>query len=203
VIDKERTLEIPPHVRGHVALADLAARQHGVVSSRQLGALGYSRDAISNAARSGRLYRIHRGVYAVGHESLSWEGRCLAAVLACAPGAVASHLSAAWLWGLLRSRPGTFHVTASTRRHARERIQLHYAPLADEDRVLCEGIPATSIPRTLLDYAAMATDAGLERALERSEERGLFDLRAVDALLARAGGPPRHRPPAPCARHLP
>ncbi len=173
-----------------MALADLAARQHGVVSSRQLGALGYSRDAISNAARSGRLHRIHRGVYAVGHESLTWEGRCLAAVLACAPNAVASHLSAAWLWGLLRSRPGTFHVTAPTRRHARERIQLHYAPLADEDRALRDGIPVTSVARTLLDYAGMSSDARLEFALERSEERDLFDLRAVDALLARTGGHP-------------
>lgn len=188
MIDKERTRAAPPHVRGHGALADLAARQHGVVSSRQLTALGYSRDAISHAAHTGRLHRIHRGVYAVGHKSLTWEGRCLAAALSCAPDAVASHLSAAWLWGLLASRPGTFHVTAATRRHARKLIEVHYAPLADEDRVVCDGIPATSVARTLLDYAGMATDTGLERALERSEERGLFDLRAVEALLARAGG---------------
>ena len=190
VIDKERTGEVQPHVSGHEPLAGFAARQHGVVSSRQLTALGYSRDAVSYATRAGRLHRLHRGVYAVGHTKLAWEGRCLAAVLACAPNAVASHLSAAWLWGLLRSCPGTFHVTAATRRHAKKRIRLHYAPLADEDRGLQEGIPITSVPRTLLDYAAMATDASLERALERSEERGLFDLRAVDALLSRAGNHP-------------
>lgn len=190
MIDKERTGDAQPHVSGHEPLADLAARQHGVVSSRQLGALGYSRDAISYATRSGRLRRLHRGVYAVGHKSLTWEGRCLGAVLHCAPNAVASHISAAWLWGLLRSRPGTFHVTAPTRRHAKKQIEVHYAPLADEDRATCDGIPATSVARTLLDYAAIATDARLEQALERSEERGLFDLRTVDALLARAGSHP-------------
>ncbi|HET6570519.1 MAG TPA: type IV toxin-antitoxin system AbiEi family antitoxin domain-containing protein [Solirubrobacterales bacterium] len=172
-------------------LAELAERQHGVVSIRQLEALGYRRPAVGRATRSGRLHRIHRGVYAVGHKSLTWEGRCLAAVLACAPDAVASHLSAAWLWGLLVSRPGTFHVTAPTRRHPKSYICLHYAPLADEDRVLRDGIPITSIARTLLDYAAIATGAQLERALERSEERGLFDLRAADALLERVGSHPR------------
>lgn len=190
MIDKERTGDVPPHVGGHEALARLAARQHGVVSSRQLAALGYSRDAISHATRSGRLHRLHRGVYAVGHTNLTWEGRCLAAVLSCSPNAVASHLSAAWLWRLLRGRPGTFHVTAPTRRHAKSDIHLHYAPLADEDRAACDGIPVTSVARTLLDYAAMSTDVRLERALERSEERDVFDLRAVDALLARAGSHP-------------
>jgi len=176
--------------RTHRPLAELAARQHGVVSSRQLEALGYSRPAVTRATQSGRLHRIHRGVYAVGHRSMTWEGRCLAAVLACAPRAAASHLSAAWLWGLLASRPGTFHVTASTRRHAKRRIEVHYAPLAAEDLAACEGIPVTSVARTLLDYAGMSSDAPLESALERSEERDIFDLRAVDALLARAGGHP-------------
>ncbi len=171
-------------------MADLAERQHGVVSIRQLEALGYRRPAITRATRSGRLHRLHRGVYAVGHAKLTWEGRCLAAVLSCAPHALASHLSAAWLWGLLASRPGTFDVTASTRRHSKPKLRLHYARLADEDRAVHAGIPVTSIPRTLLDYAAMATDVRLERAVERSEERRRFDLHAMDALLARAGNHP-------------
>jgi predicted transcriptional regulator of viral defense system len=169
-------------------LADLAERQHGVVSTRQLKALGYSRPALTRATHSGRLHRLHRGVYAVGHLSLTWEGHCLAAVLACAPHAVASHTSAAWLWGLLASRPGTFHVTAPTRRHAKATLRLHYARLDDEDRAVHAGIPVTSVARTLLDHAAaVTTDARLERALERAEERGLFDLRAMDALLGRVG----------------
>lgn len=88
------------------------------------------------------------------------------------------------------SRPGTFHVTAPTRRHPKPTLCLHYARLAAEDRAVRDGIPVTSIPRTLLDYAAMATDARLERAIERAEERELFDLRSVDALLARAGNHP-------------
>jgi len=177
--DKERT---------HQPLADLADAQHGVVSTSQMEALGYSRDAISYAARSGRLHRLHQGVYAVGHTSLAWEGHCLAAVLACAPGAVASHTSAAWLWGLLRGRPEAFHVTAPTRRHARKRIRLHFAPLVDEDRAVREGIPVTAVSRTLLDYAASATPPRLSRALERAEERSLLDVGPIDMLMRRVPG---------------
>lgn len=159
-----------------------------MVSSRQLETLGYSRDAISRAARTGRLHRLHRGVYAVGHTSLTWHSHCLAAVLSCSPTALASHTAAAWLWGLLTNRPGTFHITAPTRRHRKADPQVHFARLADEDRALCDGIPVTAVPRTLLDLAATPAPRRLERAIERSEELRLFDLRAVDALLVRTGG---------------
>lgn len=118
---------------------------------------------------------------------LSWQSHCLAAVLGCAP-ALASHTSAAWLWGVLRSRPGTFHVTTATRRHSKPYVQLHHARLAEDDRAIQEGIPVTSLPRTLLDLAAMLPASRLRWAIERSEELRLFDLRAIDALLARAGG---------------
>jgi very-short-patch-repair endonuclease len=177
--DKERT---------HQPLADLAGGQHGVASTSQMEALGYSRGAISYAARSGRLHRLHQGVYAVGHTALAWESHCLAVVLACAPGAVASHATAAWLWGLLRSRPEAFHVTAPTRRHTRKRIRLHFAPLVDEDRAVCEDIPVTSVPRTLLDYAASATPPRLARVLERAEERHLLDMGPIEGLLRRVPG---------------
>jgi Transcriptional regulator, AbiEi antitoxin len=179
--------------RPHRALGELATRQHGVVSIRQLARLGISRSSAAKAVAAGRLYRLHRGVYAVGHMRLSWHSHCLAAVLACAP-AVASHTSAAWLWGLLRGRPGTIHITAPTRRHAKPFARLHHARLAGDDRALREGIPVTALPRTLLDLAAMVPAPRLRRAVERSEELNLLDLRAIDALLARAGGHPGRGP---------
>jgi hypothetical protein len=78
-------------------------------------------------------------------------------------------------------------------------MRLHFARLSNEDRAVCEGIPVTSLARTLLDFAATASPTRLDRAIERSEERGLFDLRAVDALLCRAGG---HRGAGPLRRAL-
>ncbi len=172
-------------------LAELANRQHGVVSIRQLlGPLGYSASAISRAVSVGRLHRLHRGVYAVGHTNLSAQGHYLAAVLACAPHALLSHVSAAWLWGLLKQRPGVIHITAPTRRRAKPPLNVHHARLFDEDRSLLDGIPTTALPRTLLDLAAMLPADRLRRAIERSEELRLFDLGPVDSLLDRAGGHP-------------
>lgn len=69
-------------------------------------------------------------------------------------------------------------------------MQVHYARLADEDRVIRDDVPVTALPRTLLDLAATLSAARLSRVIERSEEGGLFDLEAIDDLLNRAGNHP-------------
>jgi hypothetical protein len=178
---------------GHEALADLAEQQHGVVSARQLRELGYSYDVMSDSSSAGRLHRVHRGVYAVGHRRLDWHGRCLAAVLACAP-AYASHASAGWIWGLLRYEPGTFDVTAPTRRRGKTAFRLHHAGLEPQDCTEREGIPVLSLARTHLDLAATLSPARVARTLERSEELQLFDLAAFDELLARVTHHPGVKP---------
>lgn len=173
----------------HQPLFELATRQHGVVSTRQLDRIGYSKSSASKAAKAGRLRRVHRGVYAVGDERLTWEGRCLAAVLAASP-AVASHLSAGWLWGLLRYRPGTIHVTVPVPRRVKRPFVVHCADLPQADRWIVDDIPVTNLARTFLDLAAMLSSVRLERALERAEELGRFDLVALEDVLGRAGHHP-------------
>jgi len=172
----------------------LAEKQHGVVSIRQLcGPLGYSESAIGRAVAAGRLHRLHRGVYAVGHARLSAYGDCLAAVLACGPDALLSHGSAAWLWGLTRYGPGPLAVSAPISRRPRALVELHRARgLVDEDRALEVGIPVTAVSRTLLDYATTVRFSRLQRGIERAEELRLFDLRKVDEMLARTVGHPGH-----------
>jgi hypothetical protein len=113
----------------------------------------------------------------------------MAAVLAARP-AVASHLSAGWLWGLLRNRPGTIHVTAPSPRRAKRGFVVHSADLLARDRMELEDIPVTSLARTQLDLAAMLSMSRLERTLERSEELRRFDLVALEDLLDRAGHHP-------------
>lgn len=180
-----------------VALGDLATAQHGVVSTPQLLRLGCAERTISEWGASGRLHRLHYGVYAVGHRRLTWHGRCWAAVLGGEANetdevvwsAVASHGSAAYLWGLYRYAPETIDVTAPIRRRAKRAFRVHFSSiLIEEDREEREGIPVTSMARTLLDLAIRARPDQLDRLLERAEERGLLDLRAVEALLDRAGG---------------
>ncbi len=56
------------------------------------------------------------------------------------------------------------------------------------DRAVCAGVPLTAVPRTLMDLAATLDATRMNRVIERAEELRLFDLRAVDALLCRAGG---------------
>src|SRR5690242_9440342 len=122
------------------SLPDLAKRQHGVVSIRQLkGPLGLSQSAVDRAVGAGRLHRLYRGVFAVGHTRISPHGECLAAVLASGPKALLSHLSAAWLWDISKSSPAPFAVTAPIRRKPRPPIRLHEARLLTAgDRALRE-----------------------------------------------------------------
>jgi predicted transcriptional regulator of viral defense system len=178
----------------HQPLAELATQQHGVVSTRQLARLGYTRSSASKANGVGRLHRVHRGVYRVGHKNLTWEGQCMAAVLAAAPqrttlghrGVVASHFAAAWLWDVIRFRPQTIHVTVMTRRRlARRPFVVHEEPLRADDMAVREGIPVTSPPRTYLDLAATERGRTVARMLERAGERNLFDLGPVREVLKR------------------
>ncbi len=183
--------------RTPVELTTLATRQHGVVSAKQLVALGFSRRLLVAEADRGRLLPLHQGVYAVGHRRLTWHGRCWAAVLGAEANevdevvwpAAASHGSAAYLWGLYRFAPETIDVTAPIRRRATREFRVHFSSiLATEDRLEHEGLPVTSVPRLLLDLAIRARPDQVDRLLERAEELELLDLHAVEDVLDRAGG---------------
>jgi very-short-patch-repair endonuclease len=174
-------------MRSHEGLADLAERQFGVVSFRQLRGLGFSKGAISRMSEADRLRRIHRGVYAVGHAKLSGQGRCVAAVLACGDGALVSHWSAAWLWGLWSSFPKPVEISIPSHGHRRRGVWTHHVPSLDAgERALANDvIPVTSFARTVLDVAGTTAVPRTESILERAERRDLLDLGAIDAILDR------------------
>ena len=160
-----------------------------MVSRSQLLALGLSRGAVEHWLSVGRLQLLFRGVYSVGHTALRAEGRRLAAVLACGPGAVLSHRSAASHWGLLRTDQTRIDVTAPRGRHGAPGIRLHRSRSPDaQDTTHHEGIPITSVSRTLLDLAATARPSELERALAQAERLQLYDHRATEGTIARANG---------------
>jgi predicted transcriptional regulator of viral defense system len=174
--------------RSHRPISELAKRQHGVVSVWQLAEIGFSKDQVSRETSNARFHQIHHGVYAVGHTALSPHGRCLATVLSCGDGALLSHRSAAWLWGLTKWWPPIIEVTAASPRETRQEIRVHSAAtLIPEDRSASEGIPVTAVPRALLDFAA-TEPRFLGGAVESAERLGLLDLIAIDALLKRSRG---------------
>jgi very-short-patch-repair endonuclease/predicted transcriptional regulator of viral defense system len=173
-----------------MALARLAMGQHGVVAAAQLRHLGLSENAVGKWARKGRLHRVHRGVYAVGHGRVTREGRWMAAVLAYGPKAVLSHRSAGALWGLRSDNRARTDVSVPSRSaRSRPGIDVHGSvTLAPEDCTREEGIPCTTVARTLLDLGEVLDHRGLERAIEQAEVLRVFDLRAVEDVLERANG---------------
>jgi very-short-patch-repair endonuclease len=169
-------------------IAEVAGDQHGVISHAQLLSLGLREWQIRYRLQVGRLHRIERDVYAVGHEHISTEGRWMAAVLSCGEEALLSHRSAGALWGIAPYTGSWIDVTAPTRRRSRGRLKLHRGRLDPRDKAIEDGIPVTSIARTVLDLAAIVDLRRVERALERAEKLELFNLRELDEICARARG---------------
>lgn len=169
-------------------LAELAAGQHGVVARRQLLAAGLTSSMIRTRAASGRLIRLHQGVYAVGHAHLTRDGHWMAAVLAAGPGALLSHRDAAALHGL--RPPGNHrrtHVTTPARAASTPKLQLHRATTLDagRDATMVAGIPVTSVARTLVDLAGVVPQDLLVKALEEAERQRILDVRAIEDVMRR------------------
>jgi very-short-patch-repair endonuclease len=179
----------------------LARRQHGVVTRGQLFDLGMTSKAVAHRIRRGRLHPIHRGVYGVGRPDLTLEGRWMAAVLACGDGAALSHASAAELWAIRPGGRGRIEVTVPGGRCVqRTGVIVHRrlaGPVAPDRRR--RGIPVTSPAQTLVDLAAVLTDAQLEAAVNEADK---LDLVTPHRLLELVEGPATGRPAAARLRDL-
>ncbi|MHB1833621.1 MAG: DUF559 domain-containing protein, partial [Solirubrobacteraceae bacterium] len=159
-----------------------------VVAPLQLEGLGYSRHAIQRRVDQGRLHRLHRGVYAVGHTKLPPRGRWMAAVLACGDGACLSHASAAALHDLRRVPGGLLDVTAPSR-HRLAGIRSHFVRQSlRTEVVVIDQIPVTSIERTVLDEAARLAAPRMLALLEQAQRLGKLDAGRLDTAMAESHG---------------
>ncbi len=152
----------------------------------QIYGLGLGERAVRGRVDAGRLHRTHRGVYAVGHDALSRQGRRLAAVLAVGRGpsaeggsvldywrAAVSHRSAACLWGLLPEgdHPSDVIVRGDGGRARRPGIRVHRSlTLVPTDVTLLQQIPVTTPARTIADLRRTTSD-GRPGALDSRELR--------------------------------
>ena len=178
------------------AIARVARDQHGLITTRQLVALGFDDAAIRYRVRAGRLHRVQRGVYAVGHTAMTVSARRLAAVLALGDLAFASHITAAAIWGIRQTASGLIHVTVPGAARDRAGIRVHRRASADADRTRRDAIPVTSLARTLVDLGDVVPTVQVRNAFVRAEHLRLVDMKAIDDALARAGrfpGPRRLR----------
>lgn len=185
-------------------IGDLAAHQHGVIGRPQLEAMGLSRSAILSRMQRGWLRPVHRGVYAVGHDRLTDRGRWLAGVLAgggtvgsdaagpslgARHGAVLSHRSAAALHGLMARDRGTTEITTTTSRRSRPSLRVHRTGSIERSTTVREGIPCTTVARTLIDIAATENDVAAERAWSTAASRNLIRRRDIEYELGRGARP--------------
>jgi hypothetical protein len=151
--------------------------------------LGLTASAVRKRVARGNLHRIHRAVYAVGHSKLTGRGHWMAAVLACGPNAALSNRSAAGLWGLRPDNRTKSDISLpSPSARARSAIEVHGSvTLTAEDVTLVDGIPCTTIARTLVDLGDVATRRAVEKAVEQADVLQLFDLNEVERAIERAG----------------
>jgi predicted transcriptional regulator of viral defense system len=147
------------------AIAELASKQHGNVTRRQLLALGLDDSAIAYRVKVGRLHRVYRGVYAVGRRPVSPDDWASAAVLACGPGAALSHGSAMTLWGYWKRWDQPFEVTVLGDRRTKGVVVHRSSTLNRRDLTTHVGIRVTSPARTVFDVSPRLDDKALKRAL--------------------------------------
>jgi len=166
----------------------LAERQHLAVALTQLMLLGFGKASIHSRVATGRLFRVHHGVYAVGTRQLPRHGHWMAAVLALGPGAALSHRSAAALWGLKQTSQTYIEVIAPVGGgRSRSGIRVHRSSwLAPQDITEVDGIPCTSLARTILDVCSGLDVARSRRVVEQAEILRIFDRRALDDVIGRA-----------------
>jgi very-short-patch-repair endonuclease len=178
------------HTSREGEIVDLVRRQQGVLTHAQLAALGVGRRTIERWLASGRLQRVHRDVYAFGPRPLTKRGKWLAAVLAMGPRAFLSHRSAAALWGLAGDRPKV-NVTAPRGkqvRPGRKGIQLHRCQFDPHEVTIRDGIPVSTVARTLFDLAECSLPHELKDAWDEASRLRLLRVPKVAAVYERGYG---------------
>jgi very-short-patch-repair endonuclease len=170
----------------------LASGQGGVVSRRQLKERGVGDDAIDHRISLGRLLRLpgHRGVLMVGHTARTPHTALWAAHLALGSDSVVSHRAAAWHLELLSSRTRAELTVRSDRRRRAAFVVHRTGWLPPSHVVEVDGLPVTTVARTLIDLGAVVPPRRVEQAFDKAEILRILDLRDVERILAEAGSRP-------------
>lgn len=163
------------------AIAATAARQHTLITARQLVAHGLTRSRISRWAATGQLEPVAPGVYRLPGSQPTWRTDLLAAVLSSSQPALGSHRAAAVVHGLRGFTPGTIDICSERWfRHRTPEVCVHESlVLPASDRTEIDGIPVTSLVRTLIDLGATSHPDRIGQALDEARRRDQVDLTQV------------------------
>jgi hypothetical protein len=162
--------------------ADLAATQHGLLTYHQALQAGLSPAAVRTRADTGRWARVGRGVYRIGGAPLTWQQRVMAAHLGAPADNVSSHLTAGALAGLDLSPPPLPHLTVERGRSLRwPGAVIHSARLPPAEVTVFQGVPATTVARTLIDCAALLGPNRLQKLVDEALHKRLVDPAQISA----------------------
>jgi len=168
-----------PHVDARIAA--LAAGQHGVVSRRQLLDAGIASTTLRDRVQRRHLVPVHRGVYAVGHAHLRREGHWLGAVLAVGARAVLSHRDAAMLHDLRPCNRTRTEVSTPADRTSTAKLDVYARRRLDaRDVTQVEGIPVTTVARTLVDLAEVLQSDTLVKVCSEAERQRKLDVKSIE-----------------------
>jgi hypothetical protein len=176
----------------NLILRPLAVKQFGLISRRQAVQAGMKAGTITSRLRTGAWRWELPSVYAMAGTSTQWPQPVMAAQLWAGPDMVASHRAAAALWKLDGIEPGTVElITTAKLSRVPEGIALHRTTvLAPRDHGELGRFRLTSLPRTLIDLAAVAEPEVVEAAMEsafRKDETVLGQLTERVEELGRKG----------------
>lgn len=175
------------------AMRELARGQHGLVTAFQLRELGISRDVVTRMSARGQLVRMAPRVYRAEAGPVTDRVRWHAAVLAAGPGAALSHTSAARLHAIWRGAERGTNVTGRTARPqlVRAGTKLHRRRLDQADITVVDGIPVTTVARTLVDLVDDLLPQQLAAVMHEAAFRRALHMGALRAAMRRAGRRPR------------
>jgi very-short-patch-repair endonuclease len=169
-------------------VARVAAAQHGLFTRVDVAAIGVPRGVLQRWTAAGRVERVGAGVYRVAGAPPTWEQRLLAAVLAGGAGVMASHRSAARLWGLLDDDVLEVTVPDLRRPRVRGAVVHRSADVAGAHAVRRRAVPVTSPLRMLVDLGAVVGAGVVEDVLDRALERRLVTIGGVERSLSELSG---------------
>ena len=172
-----------------IRAAHLAATQHGIVALHQLRELGIAENEREHLLASGDITRARYGAYRVVGAPTSWKGELLAACWAGGTRAMASHRSGSAVWDVAGGAESIQEVMCPRWRRARHStLIVHESKTIDDaDMTIVDGIPVTTIERTIFDLGAVCSPLVVERAMEDALRKGLTNLDALHETLARLG----------------
>lgn len=168
----------------------IAERQAGYFSALQARQAGFSKALLSHHVKSGRFLRLRRGVYRLAHFLEMPHADLFIAWLAAGEKAVVSHESALLLYGLTDLLPTEIHLTVlRTASRRLPGVRFHTAYLSPEEVTTRQGLPVTTVPRTLVDVLrSSVAEEWVRQAVQQALARGLVSAAALHTAAQQRGG---------------